>query len=204
MKTLFVCLANSKKYRERCIAGVEVKEISGSYKIVEKDGKPQWLRPVSGSQHGAVSSGLVEDINLMDVVEVDVEEFCPNGYQSENALFEKLSIKKLGNIRLSRENLDRLIDVNQSTLFGNRGKAVHEDVIDSIGHSLTLIKVYDFEIHKKESGGQLRMEFEFNYNSYNLPITDVDFIKEYSKDENLLSSAESVYLTISLGINHNG
>ena len=128
MKTLFICLANSKKFGERCIAGIEVKKTGTAYQPIEKEGKPKWLRPISRYQHGAVGEDLVGGINLMDIIEIDVEEFCPSGYQSENATFKPASIKKVGKIRLSDKNLDRLIDMDQYNLFGNRGKAVSESL----------------------------------------------------------------------------
>jgi len=204
MKTLFICLANSKKFGERCIAGIEVKKTIKAYQPIEKEGKPKWLRPISEHHHGAVGEDLVGDINLMDIIEIDVEEFCPSGYQSENVTFKPSSIKNVENIRLSDKNLDRLIDMDQYNLFGNRGKAVSYEVIDSVGHSLTLVKVEDFQINRKETDGQLRIDFEFNHDRYDLPITDIDFVNKYNKDENLLENANCVYLTISLGVYHNG
>jgi len=204
MKTLFICLANSKKFGERCIAGIEVKKTGGAYQPVEKEGKPKWLRPISKFQHGAVGENLVGGFNLMDIIEIDVEEFCPYGYQSENATFKSESIKKIGNIGLSEKKLDRLIDMEQNYLFGNRGRAVLEDVIDAVDRSLTLIKVTDFQVNKRDSDGQLRIDFEFNYNRYDLPITDIDFIQKYSENEALLDNTNCLYLAISLGILHNG
>lgn len=204
MNTFFLCLANSKKFGERCIAGIELKKDGKKFQPVEKEGKPCWLRPISKSQHGAVGEVLVGGINLMDIIEIDIEELCPNGYQSENATFKQKSIKKVGNIRLSEENLDRLIDMEQSCLFGNRGRAVPEDVIDSVENSLTLIKVTDFQVNRRNSDGQLRIDFEFNHNRYDLPITDVNFIKRYNDNEVLLENAYYLYLAISLGIFHNG
>jgi len=204
MKTLFICLANSKKFGERCVAGIEVKKVGGTYKPVDKQGKPKWLRPISKYQHGAISEGLVGGMRLMDIIEIDLEDLCPNGYQSENATFRPESIKRIGNIELSEENLDRLIDMEQYNLFGNRGKAVSEDVIDSIGHSLTLIKITEFQVNRKESDGQLRIDFDFNNDRYDLPITAIDFIEKYSENEALLENANCLYLTISLGVCHNG
>jgi hypothetical protein len=204
MKTLFICLANSKKFGERCIAGIEVKKIGGAYQPVEKEGKPKWLRPISKCHYGAVGEDLVGGMNLMDIMEIDVEELCPNGYQSENATFKPESIKKIGKINLSEENLDKLIDMDQNNLFGNRGKAVSDDVIDSVEYSLTLIKVTDFKINRKDSDGQVRIEFVFNYDHYDLPITDIDFIQRYNEDKILLKNTNCLYLCISLGIFHNG
>ena len=204
MKTLFICLANSKKFGERCIAGIVVKKVGGAYQPVEKEEKPKWLRPISKCQRGAVAEDLVGGINLMDIIEIDVEELCPNGYQSENATFKPESIKKIGNIRLAEKNLGRLIDMEQNNLFGNRGKAVSNDVIDTVDHSLTLIKVTDFKINRKDPGGQLRIEFVFNHDRYDLPITDIDFIQRYNENEALLKNTNCLYLSISLGVFHNG
>jgi len=204
MKSLFICLANSKKFGERCIAGIEVKKDGRAYQPIEKEGKSKWLRPISKFQHGAVSEDLVGGINLMDIIEIDVKELCPNGYQSENATFKPESIKKIGNIKLSEENLDRFIDMDQQYLFGNRGKAVSEDVIDSVEHSLTLIKVTNFQVNRRDYDGQLRIDFVFNHNRYDLPITDIDFIQKYNENEVLLENTNCLYLAISLGIFHNG
>lgn len=162
------------------------------------------MRPVSKYQHGEVGENLVGGIRLMDLIEIDLEELCPNGYQSENATFKLDTIKKIGNIRISEDNLDRLIDMNQYNLFGNRGKAVSNDVIDSIDHSLTLIKVTDFQVYKKDTEQQLRIKFIFSFDQYDLPITDIDFIQKYNGDERLLKNSSCLYLAISLGVFHNG
>jgi len=119
MKTLFICLANSKKFGERCIAGIEVEKVGEVYKTVEKEGKPKWLRPISEFQHGAVAEDLVGGINLMDIIEIDVKELCPNGYQPENVTFKSKSIKKIGHMKPSEKILDRLIYMDQYNLFGN-------------------------------------------------------------------------------------
>ena len=204
MNTLFICLANSKKFGERCIAGIVVKKVGGAYQPVVKEEKPKWLRPISKCQHGAVGEDLVREISLMDIIEIDVEELCPNGYRSENATFRPESIKKIGNIGLAEKNLDRLIDMEQNNLFGNRGKAVSDDVIDSVNHSLSLIKVTDFKLIRKDSDRQLRIEFVFNHDCYDLPITDIDFIQKYNENEALLKDTTCLYLSISLGVFHNG
>ena len=94
--------------------------------------------------------------------------------------------------------------MDQNNLFGNRGKAVSNDVIDSIKNSLTLIKVTNFQVNRKDSDGQLRIEFVFNHDRYDLPITDIDFIQRYNDNETLLKNATFLYLSISLGIFHNG
>jgi hypothetical protein len=48
------------------------------------------------------------------------------------------------------------------------------------------------------------MKFEYNWNEYDLPITDLDFIEKYNKDKNILNNAKNIYLTISLGVVYEG
>ena len=137
MKKYFICLANSKKYGERCIAGIEVsKNENSNYTIVNKDSKPKWIRPISGEEHGEVASNLVSSINLLDVVEIEGIEEIPNGYQSENIKFLPTSLKVIGHISNSHENLELLLDNHQANLFGNRGKAIHPDTIQTVNKSL--------------------------------------------------------------------
>ena len=83
---MFICLANSKKYNQRCIAGIELKKSlrkGYKYQIVKQDDNPVWIRPVSTSEQGEVSSELVDHVNLLDIVEVNVRAVAPQGYQSE-------------------------------------------------------------------------------------------------------------------------
>jgi hypothetical protein len=41
MKTLFICLANSKKFGERCIAGIEVRKTGSTYYPIKKRRKAE-------------------------------------------------------------------------------------------------------------------------------------------------------------------
>ncbi len=45
MMKYFVCLANSRKYSERCIAGIELAFNNPGYRILWMNGKPCWIRP---------------------------------------------------------------------------------------------------------------------------------------------------------------
>lgn len=127
MRTLFVCLANSKKYRGRCIAGIElIREIDGTFSPVKEHGKTKWLRPVSNAEHGEVDTNIVKHIKLHDLIEMDILEYCPKGYQSENVLFDPNSLKVVGNLSPNPSILDKLTD-NPDTLLGNKGKAVPEE-----------------------------------------------------------------------------
>ena len=101
-KKIFVCLANSKKYGGRCIAGIELnQDVNSSFSLVKHNSNPNWIRPISKTEHGEVDSTLVEHIKIGDIVEINISEICPQGYQSENVLFDTSSISILGKMPLS-------------------------------------------------------------------------------------------------------
>lgn len=226
MKTFFICLANSKKYNERCIAGIEVAMnwdgkvetvfdlVSGQWikkvwpggtdgatiEIISDKSGPKWIRPVFHNEHGEVPTVLVSNINLLDVVEIDVTEKCPDGYQAENVFFDSNSLKVIGKIEL--DILDQLVSTRSNLLFGNRDKAISFKDIGSVDHSLIFVKVSNPKIYfmtrEYKNIQQLRAKFWYKNNEYDLPITDIDFEKQYGTNKNLLENKQ-VYFTISLG-----
>jgi hypothetical protein len=211
MITQFICLANSKKYNERCIAGVIVTQNKkGNYSILKENDKHQWIRPVTAESNGQVPSNLVGHINLLDIVEIDIEEKIPNGYQSENVLFKPDSLKVIGKIKSDNANIDVLADNAQVNIFGNWGKAVHQDKIGEVKNSLTLIRVKSPEtyIRTEYNKEQYRLKFVFNSRQYDLPITDVKFIDycKSSDSEVVLTDIFNgdIFVTISLGVEHEG
>ncbi len=197
-----ICLANSKKFSERCVAGIEVDETSDGYSIILSGSKPKWLRPVSKSEHGEFPARIAQNISLLDVIEFDLVAPCPSGYQAENVHFSKDSVKTVTSIKLSSSNLDKLT-CDYNSLFGNRGKAVHEDVIDTLDHSLILIKVNRYNTFIKPENNQLRMNFLYNSVEYDLPITDIKFETQFRNNDRILEGVQHLYLTISLAIVHN-
>jgi len=75
LKTI-ICLANSRKHGERCIAGIEVET-------------GRWVRPVSGLDDGRVPRAIQlingKDVKLLDLVRIPVAETGPDfGFESEN------------------------------------------------------------------------------------------------------------------------
>ena len=79
-----LCLANSRKGGDRCIAGREILP----------DGRPgPWVRPVSSRANEAVSKRERRyrdgsEPRLLDVVDVPVIKAHPSEYQSENWLLD--------------------------------------------------------------------------------------------------------------------
>jgi hypothetical protein len=72
--TQIICLANSKKYGDRCIAGIET-----------STGK--WIRPTSNLEYGQVPKEMIlvdgKEPRLLDILEIPLATTCP-GYEYEN------------------------------------------------------------------------------------------------------------------------
>jgi hypothetical protein len=177
---------------------------NAGYKTILKTYKPKWIRPVTTEKFGQVPSALVGHINVLDLVEIEVEEVTPNGYQSENALFDAKSIKVLRNLALDFECLDNLCDNYPATLFGNRGKAIPLDKIETFDYSLKLVKVDDpqfYYCNSEHVQNQLRVKFHYFENEYDFVITDVNFCKAFEQNNEMLLFCNHFYFTISIGLN---
>ena len=152
MKKLFICLANSKKYTQRCIAGIELTPTARRgyrYDIVRRENQPVWMRPVSDDDYGAVAAESVDHITLMDIVAVDVVAPAPCGYQSENVRFVGRRLEVVETVAPRAALLDKLLAVDVPTLFGDKKNAIPAIKIGQIDRSLLLIKPTSFNIHYK-------------------------------------------------------
>lgn len=209
MKKLFICLANSKKYNQRCIAGIELEKSSHKgyrYKIARRGVNPIWIRPVSDSEHGEVSSELVDHINLLDIVEVNVKAVAPQGYQSENVLFDNRRLQVVDRIDKIETLIDKLLTAGAPTLFGNTEKAVHINDVEQLDHSLVLIKpsnVHVYEAVSFKGNPQTRASFIYGTTRYDLPVTDIDFEEKFSQNPEILQDSAHIYFTVSLGVEFN-
>lgn len=207
MRKLFVCLANSRKYSGRCIAGVELRYgADGRLRMVENaQHQPQWIRPISQSDFGELSAHWVRHIRLGDLVEVEITEGgChSNSYQSENVYFEKDSIKVVEKLPLTHERLEKLSLHESTPLFGSRGLAIPIERIAGLYSSLTFVKIQNPAIHWRDEIGarpQERLNFTYNECEYNLALTDIEFVEKYMVDNDILQKANQVYLTVSLSM----
>lgn len=211
MEKLFICLANSKKFTERCIAGIELVRSSREgyrYDIVRtEDDSPKWIRPVSADQGGAVSAALVDHVSLLDIVGINVTAFTPEGYQSENVFFDGNPLEIVDKIQRMPSLIEQLLSTNVSILFSNRGAAVSVENIAQLDHSLLFVKPENVEAYQTTSvagNPQIRAKFDFNGNTYDFPITDIDFENRFSSNSMLLDFCSHIYFTISLGVEFNG
>ena len=196
-------MGNSYKNGGRCLAGIEVKKSSGGYNIVKNEsGSPKWIRPVMKNDHNGIPESMVKAFGMLDVLEVDIANEVPIGAHSENVHFS--SIYKVGHYEGS---LIHLCDEGHSLIFGNRGKAVSEDVFSTGGYSLMFVKptdlfietLYDDYGHEK-----YRIQFTYKGNRYDFPLTDPEYISLLQRGQRECGNRnEELYLTLSLGVNFN-
>lgn len=199
MKKHFICLANSYKYGGRCLAGVEIEITDNGYSVVRnEDGSPRWIRPVSFSEHGELPANETQNINILDIVEVDVVDRCPNLAHSENIHYSE--IEKKSRIVKHKNALNKLCDKVHSKLFFNRGKAIPTDVFNEGNYSLMLIKPENSKIYSDENN-KFRVQFTYKDNEYDLPVTDPFYIEKLKSNPLLFGEheAENLYFALSLG-----
>lgn len=209
MDKLFVCMAVSYKYGGRCIGGVELTKNSdnGKYSIVTENGTPKWVRPVTrNTDHGEIPMHLSSTCSVMDIVKLTNVEACPDCAQSENYYFQ--GIEKVGRLTTNSRTLDILCDNSHELIFGNRGKAVHPDNYETLSYSLMLIKAENVRFFMENRYGtnrpRLRVDFSYCGNSYDLPVTDPEFCDKADYGVEELNGESAYYLTISLGVEHEG
>lgn len=212
MKKLFICLANSRKYSGRCIAGIELfTGANGQLRIAcDDNNKPKWIRPVTDNELGELSNESVRHIRLGDLVEVETTEattHATSSYQSENTPFELASIVVKDHIDLAAERLKKLSIPEKTPLFGCQKHALPTEKAVALGHSLQLIQVRNARLHFREQIGrrpQEKLQFTYNRCIYDLPMTDIEFFEKYLSDNTILEKAQDVYLTVSLSQPYEG
>lgn len=187
MSTKFICLANSFKEGGRCLAGIE---LDANNNPVILNGRPKWIRPVCNSGHGEVPNNIAEHIQILNILEIDITGHKPQDYQSENVAFKENSIRVVENFIPSQ--LVNLCD-NKNLIFGNRGKAVSQENIANLNHSLMLVEVTEFEVTQKvyedrPDKPQVRLVFTYNGNRYDFPVTDPAFLLRYQRNPGLLEA----------------
>ena len=211
MNKTFICLANSYKHGNRCIAGVEIEfnQENKSY-LVKRDrlGNPIWFRPIHRyADAGAIPNAEAQSISILDIVEARNVEPHPEGAQCENFYYERLAIIARG--VFTKNDLDSVVDRTRQCLFGNRGVAVHPDNYENLNYSILLIKTSEIEFYLKDRDSlerepQPRGKLVFNGTEYDLPVTDPHFRQTIKNDLTKANSYTDYYLSISLGVEHEG
>jgi hypothetical protein len=196
-----ICLANSRKRTERCVAGIEI--------LGSKRGP--WVRPVTDRPNHEISKKERQFSNgqeprLLDIIDVPVLAHAPWMHQRENWLLDPRQRWKYVKT-IAWEHLD-LIKDNTESLWPN-GHHTHHGTNDHVPQaeaeildsSLKLIHVerVQLSVYKEYYRPQLRAEFSFGGFEYRLKVTDPNLEADYfARGDGEYRLGES-FLTISLG-----
>ena len=208
-----VCLANSRKFNGRCIAG---KEVLPNRTIGE------WVRPVTDVGGGEIRIWECQypdgaEPKVLDLLDITLLNHVPKHYQQENwTLDPKQPWKKVRVAPLERATV--LLDppaplwlTGYSTYNGLNDRVPIEKTAD-LTDSLRFIRVENLTLRvlaQRDSSGdakrRLQGQFRHEGEDYRLWVTDVLWEEEYlGKKRNGDYSVGLAYLTISLGEPHEG
>lgn len=193
-----VCLANSKKYRERCVAGVE------------QDSR-EWIRPIGSGSHGAVTIAeqtLIDGSRpeLLDLVEMNLGEPVPQPGQPENWTLAPGRWTKTGH--LSNDEARDLLTAlaTHEPVFGTNERSVSVADVGAghVTHSLAVVRPQQLNWEKRPAfrgGTQIRCQFVHAGDWHDLALTDLAFLPlfaNYEIGDYQHVDTEDVFLVISL------
>lgn len=207
MDKYFVCLANSYKHGNRCIAGVEVQFTSNGFNVIKENGRPKWIRPICrNTDAGAIPNEIALKIDLLAIIKMTNVVLFPTGAQSENAYFDELQTTGFSFEPSMIEEC--FVDNSRPMLFYNHGKAVTPDVYERLGdYSILLIKASDAEVYGDKTHtdySRYRVCFTYRSHPYDLPITDPWYIQDIRDGRKSVGRKGDIYITCSLGVLHEG
>jgi hypothetical protein len=205
-----ICLASSRKWQERCIAGIELWG-EGS----------RWVRPVSKRPQGEVSFSERcyadnTEPRLLDIMDVPLLEHRPKAYQRENWLLDPSTrwsrIGRLKPLHLESyaEPLGMLWQNDFHSASGLNDR-LPVDICQNLESSLKLIHVKAMEIRVYRPGEfydsppkRLQAWFRFGAAEYILRLTDPEVEAAFLGRQEGIYRLGPCYLTISLGEPFNG
>ena len=163
-----ICLANSRKHGNRCIAGIDL-----------ADGR--LVRPVSSLYDGAITVDMQrvegEIPQVLDVLEISLRDNGPDyGFQPENRLLGNEKWKQTG--RVASEDILKYCE-SGPTILHNALDHVPWNHLQSLPpsqwKSLQFVRVTDARFHETPSARgvlQVRAQFSYGDSSYDLVVTD--------------------------------
>jgi len=201
-----ICLANSRKLGDRCVAGRE---------LLEGGRVGPWIRPISARPDEAISLSEMryrngDDPRLLDTIDIPLLGSRSKPNQPENWLIDAgYYWQKVGECRYA--NLHLLADapgdlwVNGRNTSHNLNDYVLEEEAGTLGSSLKLIAADDLRLSVFTTGvgfenpkRRVQAIFSFNGKNYRLWATDSVIEDTYRPREDGTYNVGSCYLTISL------
>ncbi len=166
----FICLANSRKMREHCVAGIKT------------DGTG-WIRPVSNSADGEVTTlqcRLPDGAQPLplDVLQVEVAQHRPQAHQPENWLIAGTPWNLVGRVDPAHAYAQlKPALVPGPELLGNRlDRIAHATIAQgTVAASLALIEPTNIRLRvTTNNAGNRRIRSSFNLAGcgYDLAVTD--------------------------------
>ena len=169
-----VCLANSRKYSERCVAGLEVEGARLS----------NWVRPVSSLPMGELGLSKRKladgsDPALLDILEVPLLEPRPLGCQIENHLIDhNANWAKVG--QFPRHQLLRYCKspnplwINGYSSTRGLNDRIPEEQVETLPGSLVLVEPQQLRIEMRLEAAKLKVRAVFclEGQKYKLGVTD--------------------------------
>jgi len=208
VKTL-VCLANSRKNKGRCVAGM-VDEGSG-----------QWIRPVSARPNREVSEYERQyadstDPRVLDIIAVPLLHPQARSYHSENWLldphyyWEKTGRAEWDTLLTLEQHPKTLWTNGHSTYHGNNNRVLIEQA-HTLPDSLKLIRVdcVTLQVHMPgDRFGDTRKVVDAHFRhagcTYILRVTDPEYEQTYVDEQEGTYKLSESFLTVSLGEPHEG
>lgn len=198
-----ICLANSRKRGEHCVAGIEI--IDGGQRLGE------WIRPVGSGYEQALLT--IEQMyadgssaQVLDVIDVHLSRHQPDGCQIENWLVD--STQRW--VKSHEVDKQRLVGAMQppATLFQNgshTGAGLNDQILteeaDRNGSgSLLLVHVPQVAIHVFDHWGKRKCQARFDYNgaSYWITVTDPVIEAEFMPQGEAVHNLGPCMLSVSL------
>lgn len=204
-----VCLANSRKFSGRCIAGKELRDA----------GQGEWIRPVSAREHQEVSEYERQyqngnDPQPLHVIDIPLIERAPTAYQRENWLLDPDAYWVMVRA-LAPHDLAALTDpvgrlwINGSSTYNGTNDKVPIAAAVGLNYSLRLIQVDGVTLNVFDAGfdrSKRRVQAGFFHGGmyYALWVTDPRYEREYLARPNGEYELGPCFLTISLGEEYKG
>lgn len=190
--TELLCLAYSRKYSARCVAGLRLDTLD-------------WIRPVSGEEHGALAAA---DCRLdagrpprpLDLIDVPLRRRAPERHQPENWIVGDRRWKLVEELPVdaAAEYLDEVI-TDGPDLLEDTDDSLDWDWIQANGVDESLAVVRVRPRFRLNPWGKLRASFELRNANYDLAVTDVAPWVAAVRDSGGFAPRKDWYLTISLG-----
>ncbi|WP_165711207.1 dual OB domain-containing protein [Stenotrophomonas maltophilia] len=208
----FVCLANSKKFSGRCIAG----------KMQDAKGNWVWVRPVGG----AGGKEITEDdrkyndgsgAQVLDIINIVVKQVDIHPYQSENVIIDsgyywtKVGGWPVANLQGLIDSPGALWELGDSSTSGLNDR-VGDMNLKAARQTLFLIEpqALEFSVGVEGAvfgGNKRKVRAWFNYRGvdYGLAVTDPILEAKYlAGPDGQYQNSSVKYMTVSLGEPFNG